>query len=112
MRAFWAAVSAVKGGSGGRAFIAVSPKLCVVKVVDVGLSFPQASALYIKAATAQANGRLLSTRPIIRLKPKEGRRVKSGAPWVFSNEIVMEGAAKSLPPGTLVELAADDGAKL
>jgi 23S rRNA (cytosine1962-C5)-methyltransferase len=54
----------------------------------------------------------LSTLPVIRLRPKEGRRVKNGAPWVFSNEIVMDAAAKGLAPGTLVELAADDGAKL
>jgi len=55
---------------------------------------------------------LLSTRPTIRLKHKEGRRVKAGAPWVFSNEIVMDAEAKALPPGTLVDLAVDDDAKL
>ena len=74
--------------------------------------FPRAPPLYIKAATSQANGRSLTARPVIRLRAKEGRRVKSGAPWAFSNEIVMDGAAKSLAPGTLVELAADDGTKL
>ena len=78
----------------------------------MGSRFPRASALYIKAPTVQANGSSLSTLPVIRLKRKEGRRVKSGAPWVFSNEIVMDGAAKGLAPGTLVELAGDDGAKL
>jgi 23S rRNA (cytosine1962-C5)-methyltransferase len=55
---------------------------------------------------------LLSSLPIIRLKRKEGRRVKSGAPWVFSNEIVMDAAAKGLAPGTLVGLADDVGTKL
>jgi 23S rRNA (cytosine1962-C5)-methyltransferase len=53
--------------------------------------------------------RMNANLPIIRLKPREGRRVRAGAPWVFSNEIVMEGKAKSLAPGTLVRLASDDG---
>lgn len=51
----------------------------------------------------------MSARPIIRLRPREGRRVRAGAPWAFSNEIVMSGGPKSLPPGTVVELAGDDG---
>ena len=29
----------------------------------------------------------MSTRPTIRLKPREGRRVRAGAPWVYSNEL-------------------------
>jgi 23S rRNA (cytosine1962-C5)-methyltransferase len=53
-----------------------------------------------------------STRPVIRLKPREGRRVKSGAPWVFSNELALDAAVKALPPGTLVELATEDGAPI
>jgi 23S rRNA (cytosine1962-C5)-methyltransferase len=47
--------------------------------------------------------------PVIRLKPREGRRVRAGAPWVFSNEIVMDAKAKTLAPGTPVALASDDG---
>jgi 23S rRNA (cytosine1962-C5)-methyltransferase len=50
-----------------------------------------------------------SKRPVIRLKSREGRRVKSGAPWVFSNELALDAAVKALPPGTTVELAAEDG---
>jgi 23S rRNA (cytosine1962-C5)-methyltransferase len=50
--------------------------------------------------------------PTIRLKPREGRRVRAGAPWAFSNEIVMDAKAKSLAPGTLVELASDDGSPI
>ena len=45
----------------------------------------------------------------IRLKPKEGRRARAGAPWIFSNEIAMDAAAKSLPPGSLVNVIGDDG---
>jgi 23S rRNA (cytosine1962-C5)-methyltransferase len=50
--------------------------------------------------------------PIIRLRPREGRRVRAGAPWVFSNEIVMDAAVKSLAPGASVTLADDKGAAL
>jgi 23S rRNA (cytosine1962-C5)-methyltransferase len=45
----------------------------------------------------------------IKLKPKEGRRARAGAPWIFSNEIEMDAAAKALPPGSVVNVAFDDG---
>src|SRR5579859_5400765 len=48
----------------------------------------------------------------IRLKPKEGRRARAGAPWIFSNEIQMDAAAKALTPGTIVNVACDDGQPL
>jgi len=51
-------------------------------------------------------------RPVILLRSKEGRRVKAGAPWAFSNEIVMDARAKALPPGSLVTLADADGTPL
>lgn len=51
----------------------------------------------------------ITTVPLIRLRPREGRRVRAGAPWVFSNEIVMDAKTKSLAPGTAVSLASDDG---
>ncbi len=54
----------------------------------------------------------LTQRPAIRLRPKFGRRVRAGAPWAFSNEIVMDAAVKALAPGTLVRLAREDGAPL
>jgi len=47
----------------------------------------------------------------IRLKPKEGRRMRAGAPWAFSNEVTMDAAAKALPPGALVNVEGDDGKK-
>ena len=47
--------------------------------------------------------------PVIRLKPREGRRVRAGAPWVFSNEVAMDAAAKALPAGAIVNVAGDDG---
>jgi len=54
----------------------------------------------------------LTDLPLIRLRPREGRRVRAGAPWVFSNEIVMDASAKALAAGELIALAADDGAMI
>lgn len=51
----------------------------------------------------------MADHPILRLKAREGRRVRAGAPWVFSNEVVMDQAAKALAPGSLVNLMGDDG---
>src|SRR5579863_6037283 len=51
----------------------------------------------------------MSKRPTITIKPKEGRKARAGAPWIFSNEIVMDAAAKALAPGTLVHVKGDDG---
>jgi len=49
--------------------------------------------------------------PTLRLQPGRDRRVKSGHPWAFSNEIVMDAAARALPPGAAVRLEGDDGVK-
>ncbi len=48
-------------------------------------------------------------RPLIRLNPKQDRRLKSGYPWAFSNEIAMTPALRAIPPGTIVRLEGDDG---
>lgn len=53
----------------------------------------------------------MSKRPILRLKPREGRRARTGAPWMFSNEIAIDAAARGLPAGTLVDVEGDDGHK-
>jgi len=44
------------------------------------------------------------TRPTILLQPGRHRRAEAGHPWVYSNEVTMDAAAKALPPGTLVSL--------
>jgi len=54
----------------------------------------------------------MTSHKIIRLKPKEGRRARAGAPWIFSNEIKIDAAAKELTPGTIVNVACDDGQPL
>src|SRR5258707_9017615 len=54
----------------------------------------------------------MSKHKTIKLKPKEGRRARAGAPWIFSNEIEMDAAAKALAPGSVVNVAFDDGQPL
>ncbi len=51
-------------------------------------------------------------RPVITLEPGRHRRLVAGHPWVYSNEIRMDAAAKALARGSLVTLAAADGRKL
>lgn len=51
----------------------------------------------------------MTAHPLIRLKPKEGRRARAGAPWIFSNELNMDAATKALAPGALVHVQGDDG---
>ena len=49
----------------------------------------------------------MNKRPLLTVKPREGRRARQGAPWIFSNEIAMP--AKGLEPGTVVDVKGDDG---
>jgi 23S rRNA (cytosine1962-C5)-methyltransferase len=43
-------------------------------------------------------------RPQVTLLPGAARRAEGGHPWIYSNEIAIDAAAKALPPGTLVTL--------
>lgn len=54
----------------------------------------------------------MAAHPTVRLKAKEGRRLRAGAPWAFSNEIDMNATAKALKPGTVVNIVGDDGNEL
>jgi 23S rRNA (cytosine1962-C5)-methyltransferase len=45
-----------------------------------------------------------ATRPQVVLLPGAHRRGESGHPWIYSNEVAMDAAAKALAPGTLVTL--------
>jgi len=54
----------------------------------------------------------MAAHPTVRLKAKEGRRLRAGAPWAFSNEIDMNAAAKALKPGMVVNVVGDDGHEL
>jgi 23S rRNA (cytosine1962-C5)-methyltransferase len=51
-------------------------------------------------------------RPTLRLNPGQGRRLRAGSPWVFSNEITMLPEYRQMPPGTLVRLETDNGGPL
>jgi 23S rRNA (cytosine1962-C5)-methyltransferase len=50
--------------------------------------------------------------PLVRLLPSRHKRVRGGHPWVYSNEIAMDQAAKKLPLGALVKLQAANGEPL
>ena len=50
-----------------------------------------------------------ASRPQIALLPSGHRRAEGGHPWIYSNEIAIDPAAKALAPGTLVTLRRADG---
>jgi 23S rRNA (cytosine1962-C5)-methyltransferase len=54
---------------------------------------------------------LTDERLLLRLNPGHGRRLRSGAPWAFSNEIAMRREYRHIAPGTLVRLEGDDGVR-
>ncbi|HEY1505293.1 MAG TPA: class I SAM-dependent rRNA methyltransferase [Stellaceae bacterium] len=53
-----------------------------------------------------------TARPTLRLQPGHDKRAASGHPWVYSNEIQMDAAAKALSPGSLVVLTTANGKTL
>src|SRR5438093_7807450 len=53
-----------------------------------------------------------ATRPSVMLLPGRHRRAESGHPWIYSNEVRMDAAAKALAPGGLVTLRRADGSAL
>jgi 23S rRNA (cytosine1962-C5)-methyltransferase len=52
---------------------------------------------------------LVQERPLLRLNPGQERRLKSGHPWAFSNEIRMKPEHRLMEPGAPVRLEGDDG---
>lgn len=52
---------------------------------------------------------MIEKYPRITLQPHEHKRVLEGHPWVFSNELAMDAAAKALPAGSLVRVHTADG---
>jgi 23S rRNA (cytosine1962-C5)-methyltransferase len=50
--------------------------------------------------------------PRVNLLAGQDRRLRAGHPWVFSNELQMDAAAKALPPGQIVCLFTADGRPL
>jgi 23S rRNA (cytosine1962-C5)-methyltransferase len=51
-------------------------------------------------------------RPNVTLQPGGDKRAGLGHPWIFSNELAMDAAAKSLPPGGVVSVLRPDGRPL
>jgi 23S rRNA (cytosine1962-C5)-methyltransferase len=51
-------------------------------------------------------------RPLVAMQPKRDMRLRLGHPWAFSNEIIMDAAAKALPAGSLVNLTSAGGDRL
>jgi 23S rRNA (cytosine1962-C5)-methyltransferase len=51
-------------------------------------------------------------RPTVTLLPGHQKRALHGHPWIFSNEIQMDTAAKALTPGSLVTLRTGEGRAL
>lgn len=43
--------------------------------------------------------------PLLRLQPGKDRRLRDGYPWAFANELMIDQAARAIPPGALVRLA-------
>ena len=54
----------------------------------------------------------LKKLPTVILRAGEDRRVRSGHPWAFSNEILMDADAKAIPAGSLATLRAPGGEAL
>jgi 23S rRNA (cytosine1962-C5)-methyltransferase len=53
-----------------------------------------------------------AARPSVTLLAGRHRRAEAGHPWIYSNEVVMDAAAKALAPGSLVTLRRADGSPL
>src|SRR5262245_66667812 len=53
-----------------------------------------------------------ATRPSVTLLPGRHRRAESGHPWIFSNEVRMDAAARAISPGALVTLRRVDDTPL
>jgi 23S rRNA (cytosine1962-C5)-methyltransferase len=53
-----------------------------------------------------------ASRPVVTLLPGGHRRAEGGHPWIYSNEVQMDAAAKALPAGRLVTVKRADGRAL
>jgi 23S rRNA (cytosine1962-C5)-methyltransferase len=54
----------------------------------------------------------VDTRPVVTLAPQRHKRAERGHPWIYSNELVLDAAARALPPGSLVTVLGAEGRKL
>ncbi|MCB9942721.1 MAG: class I SAM-dependent rRNA methyltransferase [Geminicoccaceae bacterium] len=49
------------------------------------------------------------TYPTVRIQPGRDKRFRAGSPWLYSNELVMDAAAKALEPGSIVRPMSENG---
>lgn len=54
----------------------------------------------------------MTDRAVLRLKPGGDRRLLTGHPWIYSNEIDMTAETKALTPGIVVTVLRSDGKQL
>jgi 23S rRNA (cytosine1962-C5)-methyltransferase len=64
------------------------------------------------SAVAEAAADDPAVRPSVMLLPGKHKRAEGGHPWVYSNELRMDPAAKALAPGSLVTLRRADESPL
>jgi 23S rRNA (cytosine1962-C5)-methyltransferase len=50
--------------------------------------------------------------PRVRLKPGAHKRLRTGHPWIYSNEVDMDAATKAFPPGSVVTITDAGGTLL
>jgi 23S rRNA (cytosine1962-C5)-methyltransferase len=55
---------------------------------------------------------MAADRARVKLQPGGDKRAMLGHPWIFSNELVMDAAAKALAPGSIVSIIRADGRAL
>ncbi len=53
----------------------------------------------------------MTERPVLRLAQGQGKRLRAGSPWVFSNEIAMKPEYRQMEKGGLIRLESDDGVR-
>ncbi len=58
------------------------------------------------------NQPLVVTDTVLTLSPRTAKRLRSGHPWIFSNEFAMTPALKALPAGSLIAAEEQGGRKL
>jgi len=54
----------------------------------------------------------MTVRPVVKLLPGRHRRAQTGHPWIFSNEVAIDAAARALAPGEVVAVESAGGDSL
>jgi 23S rRNA (cytosine1962-C5)-methyltransferase len=65
---------------------------------------PSADATDAAGEDASDDAAAPGARPVLRLKPRQGKRLRAGAPWIWQDELVLDRRARKLAPGALAEL--------